>query len=496
MKRTISMIAVLALLMQIQGCSVRKVQRVSSPDLQNPATEKIVGVTTKAGEEVTFKPPGATLRNGKLQANVNGKTYEIAVDQIDRYWIEKKEHSTSRTVGLVAVIAVGTLAVIAGIVAATKESCPFIYSWDGHQYVFDSEPYGGAITRGLERDDYSELEHLVADKGTYRLMISNEVNETQYTNQMDLIVADHSASRVAMSDSGKLHTLASVRLPETAADETGLDLLPWLKKTDKRIWETEPEKNPAERVRKEIYLTFPKPLTAERAKLVVNAATSLWGSYMIKELLELRGGDVNAWYSAIDKNPMDRAALRAWNEREELLMLKIDVEEPEGWVQRGLLLGGGPFVLEDRIVDLDISHAKGSRLNIRMRPPKGFWAFNSFAVDYTPDEAIEVQTLHPVECRDSGGRDRLAQITDVDDSYYDMPTMGDRGHLSFRAPSEKPGMKRTVFLHTRGYYQIHLNGMKGADADMLTRITAIPDAAARFSGLRFAVWQREQQIQR
>ena len=172
--------------------------------------------------------------------------------------------------------------------------------------------------------------------------------------------------------------------------------------------------------------------------------------------------------------------------------LKIDVEEPEGWAQRGLLLGGGPFVLEDRIVDLDVSHAKGNRLNIRMRPPRGFWAFNSFAVDYTPDRPVELQTLHPVECRDSGGRDRLPQITSVDDSYYDMPDIGDRGYLSFTAPPGKPGLTRTIFLHTRGYYQIHLKGAGPANTETLTRIMAIPDAAARFSGLRFAAWQMDQ----
>lgn len=117
-------------------------------------------------------------------------------------------------------------------------------------------------------------------------------------------------------------------------------------------------------------------------------------------------------------------------------------------------------------------------------------------MDYTPNEEIDVQTLHPIECRDSTGRDRLEQITNADDSYYDMPAIGDRGFLSFRAPSEKPGMKRTIFLHTRGYYQIHLHGLKGADADMLSRIAAIPDEAARFSGLRFAARQRAQQAQR
>ena len=157
MRKIISAIAVLALVMQMSGCSVTNVQRVNTPELSNPSSEKIVGITTKTGEDIRFQPPGATVRNDKLDAHVNKKPYEISLNQVERFWIERKEFSTLRTVGLSAAIIVGTIGVASIIIIATKESCPFIYSWDGHQYVFDGEPYGAAITRGLERDDYSEL---------------------------------------------------------------------------------------------------------------------------------------------------------------------------------------------------------------------------------------------------------------------------------------------------------------------------------------------------
>jgi hypothetical protein len=492
MKQIISIVAVLALLIQMSGCSVRKVQRVNAPDLPNPASEKIVGITTKTGEDISFRPPGAVARNDKLLAKVNNKPYEISVNQVERFWVERKEHSTSRTVGLAAALVVGAIGLTAIIIAATKESCPFVYSWDGHRYVFDGEPYGAAITRGLERDDYSELEWLVPDEGLYRLMIRNEVPETQYTNLMELFVVDYSSERVAMDDTGNLYTLSSIQAPTAAVDETGRDLLPWLKATDKHIWEPEPETNPNASVRQDIRITFPKPASAAKAELLVNAATSLWGSYMIKALSELRGSDIKAWYDAMDNNLLERTALRAWNEREELFMLKIDVEEAGGWVQRGWLLGGGPFVLENRIVNLDISQVQGKQLNIRIRPPKGFWAFNSFAVDYTSNVPFELQALRPIECRDSSGLDRLSQIAAVDNLYYDMPNIGNRGYVSFKAPPARPNMKRTVFLHTRGYYQLHLDGTGRPNNEALTRIMTIPEAAARFSGLRFTAWQAEQ----
>jgi len=491
MRRTISVVAGLVLIIQMSSCTVKKTTRVDAPQVANPASEMIVGITTKAGEDLQFDPPGALVRGRMLDANISKKPYQISIDEVQRFWIEREETSTVRTVGLVAGIVVGTLVVVAIIIAATKESCPFIYSWDGSKYVFDGEPFGGAITRGLERDDYSELDQLRPDNGVYRLLIRNEVPETQFTNLMELVVADHKSDRVAMDDTGKVHTLTSVRAPITAVDETGRNLLGWLAHKDKRILETEPETDLSANVRQDIRITFQKPLAATRAKLVVNGGTSLWGSYMIKAISALRGADMESWYSSMDSDPSSTAALAAWNRREELFELKIFVDEPTGWVQEGSVWGGGPFVLEDRVIELDVSRLKGRELDIRIQPPKGFWAFNSFGVDYDSDEPADLQILHPIEARDSSGRDRLQEIKAVDDLYYDMPNVGDQGTISFKAPGEKPGMKRTVFLHSRGYYHLHMDPRAVADLRTLNSLLITPDAAARFAGLQFAAWQRE-----
>jgi hypothetical protein len=53
-------------------------------------------------------------------------------------------------------------------------------------------------------------------------------------------------------------------------------------------------------------------------------------------------------------------------------------------------------------------------------------------------------------------------------------------------------MKRDVFLHTRGYYQIHLSGTGVPDNGALTRIMTVPDGAARYAGMRYAARHAEQ----
>jgi hypothetical protein len=492
-KRTIAMVLSVLLFMG-PGCYVRKVQQLPTANVPQPETEKIVGITTIKGEDVSFDKPGASIKNGTLYASIKKNPYQVPLDQVQRVWVERKELAKARTIGLVAVVAVGTLAIIAGIVAATKQSCPFVYSWDGTQYVFDAEPYGGAITRGLEKDDFSQLEHLREQDGLYRVKITNEVDETQFTNLTELWVVDHPAgTRVAADVRGKLHTLAIPQAPLSARDAAGHDLLPWLRATDRLIWEPPAVPDANGNLQSDIVMTFPKPAGSTQVKLVANAATGLWGSYMIKKMVEVRGRDLGAWYALVDQSQAARDSLFAWEVREELYALKIYVEEPTGWEVRGILPGTGPFISKDRIVPLDVSHVKGDQLCIRIHPPAGFWALNSFNVDYSPDRPVSVQKLAPLTARDGDGKNVLPELVANDDRYLAMPNIGDSADLTFRATSQSNGSDRTVFFHSRGYYKLHVAATGDPDTKTLEQIENIRGAAARFAADHFAQWQLAKQ---
>lgn len=458
--------------------------------------EKIVGVTLKDGRDIRFDEKSrAFVRGDTLQAQVGKQPLAIPVSDLQRVWVQSI--SKTRTTLAVIGITVGVLAVV-GIVAPSsarepdpppQQSCPFVYSWDGTQYVFDGEPYGGAVTRGLERDDYSNLEHLRPDSaGLYRLLVTNEVAETQYTNSMELMVVDHPpGSRFEMDEWGRPHNVTAAVAPSSARDQNGRDLVPWLSTADRTIWEPLPPGDPSGAVRQEIVLTYPKPRGATRAKLVARAGTGTWGSYMIREMLQLRGAQVTDWYATLDKGGPPLDSLRAWNVREELYVLKLDVDEGGTWRPRGLLPGGGPLLTETRVVPLDVSRVTGDSLRLRIRPPSGFWALNSFEISYEDGEQpFAVTTVAPLTARTSEQRDILADLRSSDDRYYPMPTTGDRALISFVAPPPRAGAKRTVFLHTRGYYRLHLPEKGPADLVALQRISNEPDAAARMAAESFA----------
>jgi hypothetical protein len=145
--------------------------------------DQLVGVTTLAGVEIKFDDNGY-IQGDTVRATVRKVPFMMPADSVQRWWL--RQANTAGTVGLV-VLTVGVVVLI--VAAATYdpeptsyggESCPFVYSWNGSEYAFDAEPFGGAITRGLERDDYSVLPSLRSDGGRFRLLMINQMAETRW----------------------------------------------------------------------------------------------------------------------------------------------------------------------------------------------------------------------------------------------------------------------------------------------------------------------------
>jgi hypothetical protein len=154
------------------------------------------------------------------------------------------------------------------------------------------------------------------------------------------------------------------------------------------------------------------------------------------------------------------------------------------------LPNGGPLLAEDRAIALDVSHVRGTQLRIRLRPPVGYWAFNSFAVAYGSGQAVNVRRVAAKSARTSDGKDILADLAAADERYYPMPEMTDQAEVTFPAPARTAGQDRTVFLHSRGWYQLHLRDNSAPDLATFSKILTVPDAAVQFAADRFAEWRQ------
>lgn len=138
-----------------------------------------------------------------------------------------------------------------------KGSCAFLYTWDGQKYTFVTDILwrsalgmplgimGGATAYAFPNsaDEYLKIpgNKLKAHDGVYSIQITEELWETAFFDQVKLVVVDHPDTVDIFIDERFLppplpplyiYSVAQQRIPESATDGEGKDLLPQILQND------------------------------------------------------------------------------------------------------------------------------------------------------------------------------------------------------------------------------------------------------------------------
>lgn len=473
--------------------------RVGSP----PALDRRIGVFTMPIAEVVLHDANTLVRlviedvtQTPLRDIVTGMTplsTQVAVPVDSILYVKVKRWDGIKTLAVSIGVVAATLGLVVGIIAATKQSCPFLYSFDGDHYVFDAEPLGGATTAGLARTDLSRMEHIKPVDGAYRALLRNEVNETQYVDKLQLMYCDHDSSFTPIADGEDYVVLIRSSVAPTAArDETGADLLPFFHSRDGIAWETHMlsyKGDPEDSTRHRLRFTFPKPSGASRATVILHGGTTLWGSTMIRVMYELRGNDVDHWYEDADRHgPLFFRTMR-WLELEGLYTMPLYARRGDAWIERGTVFGGGPLIHETQTVSFPLGRFTGDSLELCLRPPKGFWSFDHIAVSYDAVTRMPLLPLVMTQAVDQDGGDVSGLLAEEDHRYYEMPTQRDEASITWASPPVSQGKQRTLFARTSGYYVLHLSKEGPGELETLSNFLRTPGEIARYSAQQYQVWR-------
>lgn len=496
-KKTITYFTLIAFIVFTVSCSVYTTKKKRAEDVVGLEGKKvrILAVLTTSGEHIEFpKHRPGRISGAYIVGTTDSAQYvSIPLSEVELAWVRRVDPALTfvATLGGIAV----TYLAIGLIVMLMKESCPFIYSFDGEQYIFDAEPYGGAICQGLKRTEWCRLDNLKEVNGHYKIMITNEVDETQYTDEIRLIVVDHPKEAYIVPDvTGGIHTFSQALSPYRAYDGKGKDLMPRISKNDWKFWQTSTEdKNPdrEEDLRDELYFEFPKPQGANTAKLLVNACTTLWGSQMLKRFLDLLGNRVGEWYDEVNNFGPAYHRLNDSKGQAERYLLQIRVETRDGWKTKGLIMGGGPFISKDKAYLLDVSDVAGDTLKIKLTPPATFWMINYLAVDYSEDLPIRIAEIEAWNAVDWKGQDVREALAYNDNNYLIMPNIGDKAELTFQSLPQFNDMERSIILKASGYYDIHLKAEGEPKNDIIRKFFVDPEYMNKYAFKEYLKWKKE-----
>lgn len=349
----------------------------------------------------------------------------------------------------------GTAAVIVGfyilliiVIALTKSSCPYVYSYDGENFIFEGEIYGGAIASNLERDDFMPLPSIKPDTNdTYRIKLNNELKECQYTDLAELVTVDHpEGTKILLDKYGNPQMISDPIQPETAISFNGDDLSDVIKEKDHSIYFFSDENY----LKNAVTMKFRKPDKAMNGKLLLNAKNTLWFDYIFGDFLSKFGSSYNTWMA---KQAKTDPVLREQKMIENDFPLSAYIKKNGEWQLIDFLYSVGPLASRDFVLPVDLSDT-GEEFEIKIETGFMFWEIDYAAMDFTGDQELNVKYYSPDSAFDKDGINRTSELVSSDRIYMVQEHEGLSTEVKYKTEPKKEGLIRTVFLHTRGYYEL------------------------------------------
>jgi hypothetical protein len=359
------------------------------------------------------------------------------------------------TIGITALVAV-TLFII---VLLTKKSCPFIYVWDGKNYKFTGEIYSGSVHPPLERDDYLPLPDLKEESNEYKLKISNEIHEIQHTNFTKLIAFEHpDGSKVLIDKYGAYQTATDLKSPSAATNFQGKNILSQIKNEDSLSYFGDEAKETDG-----VIMNFEHPQSVKSCKLFIRAKNTFWLDYIFGKFYDLFGSSFNKWNEK--QKTASSSALKEWSLNQHI-PLSVYVEKNNKWEFVDYYNLAGPMAFKEDVLPIDLSGVDSDTLKIKLESGSYFWDIDYVGIDFTKNLELKMFDMSLQNAVNNKEENITNLLKEDDSAYYVQPNVGDDAILTFSAPKAASSL-RSVFLHSKGYYEILRNPSGIADKQYL-----------------------------
>jgi hypothetical protein len=109
---------------------------------------------------------------------------------------------------------------------------------------------------------------------------------------------------------------------------------------------------------------------------------------------------------------------------------------------------------KEDILQLDLSQVHSDKVNLKLVSGVLFWDIDYAGMDFTETSQANKTILPLASAMDEDGKDVKSLLAEDDEKYLVQPLPVNRTDLTFPAPELQSGLARSVFLHSKGHYEI------------------------------------------
>ena len=400
-------------------------------------------------------------------------TFDLEQAQLVRLWKINPWKAVALSVG----IPVGIIAVI----LVTKQSCPFVFVDDGSGERLVGEGYPSAIYRSIQREDLLELP--VRGNGDLKLRLANLVDETQYTDRLDLLTVDHAVGERALATpDATVVVVGPSRPPLEARDLDGSDCLTKVSAVDQQVWKTDLQRvaaQPRPALREGLTAGF--AAVAGRPVLEVQLRSTRWLEAVTGRYFAAMGDQFPDLLERL--NSAEGTRIQDWRHQEGI-DLQAEVLQNGRWRPLGFLYPTGAACYRRIALPFPEDWSSTGPIQVRISGGTGFWWVDALALSSRSADQPAPLRVPLKAARGPNGEDHRAVLEAADRKFHVMSQPGDEVDTRFALPPIPEGSVRTVFMRIHGYYNPHAPALPRKSLLTLNRMLNEEGAFVRF-GLDF-----------
>lgn len=413
------------------------------------------------GSTVVFAG-GIAVANGTVSGD--GRIYDLTLDQssivkeiplADVAAMESYQTPVSTGATTAATAASSTGILVGGMAALMLlfGSCPTVYSIDGTDVALEAELFSYSITPSFQSRDIDRLDLPSITDGVFELEVRNEMLETHYIDQVQVLEVVHRKDQRAYPDQkGKPLVVGKLLAPSSASDQTGRDILQDVRAVDKHSWSASDDRLAAvtaDDFLDKLDFEFEVPPGEDEVALIVRARNSLLNTVLLYDvMLKEQSFGALDWMGHDLDHLGNRMEMGLWYRKH--MGMTISVWDKDRYRRVARLGDQGPIAWNEHAVLLP---AKGAAtLKVRISFVADNWRFDRVAVAMDASRA-KTRTV-PVASAQSaeGQRDDIPAFLQKADEEYLIAKPQDRVNLQFDAGEVANDKTRTFFLASEGYY--------------------------------------------
>jgi len=329
-------------------------------------------------------------------------------------------------------------------------SCPFIYSFNGTDFILEAEAFSTAVSRSMETQTFHVLPSLATVKNKLTIRIKNERPETHMINSVHLYTADsRNGSSVVLDTENNLWTVKNALPPVKASDHSGRDVLKLLSKKDGLYWKSDLNNMSGQsKYRDTLYVQFTIPGGKHNATLIVDAINTDLMTLGYRFASTILGDESLKFYRALDEDTELKKLVQEGIQKSSLL---VEIWNGKNWEKVGTIPPAADVVPFTRAVRLNNPDHLISPLKVRLSSMTDVWHINTLSIDFNQDRPLTLYPLELTSVKASNHGTNLKENISKSDSSYVMLLPPEYMDMTFAATTTYDIQNPVYVLTVRGY---------------------------------------------